>query len=303
MRRISDIVVTPDERIAPRKARPASRAKSSLGKIRRGRAPLLTPLQKTVAIGLIATVLIAILAGLWASGTPQRLAGGLRDGVLDLTARAGLRLGEITVTGRGRTGNDTILDALGVHMGDPILGIDLRAAKARLEAVPSIRAAAIERRLPSRLHVVIAERQPMALWQHDSQFSLIDRDGHVIPGGLEGFEDLPLVVGDGAPVAAADLLAMLATEPALAARVKAAVRVGYRRWDLHLDDPVNGLEVKLPEENAESAWHRLAQLEGNHDLSRRHVASIDMRLSDRLILTPERRQAGDPAAKNDHDGA
>jgi cell division protein FtsQ len=79
-------------------------------------------------------------------------------------------------------------------------------------------------------------------------------------------------------------------EPALSARVKAAVRVGDRRWDLHFD---NGSTVRLPESGADGAWHRLAKLERQEGLLERDIVSVDMRLGDRMTvrLTPEAAQA------------
>ena len=153
-----------------------------------------------------------------------------------------------------------------------------------------MRAAAIERRLPGALHLSIVERQPVALWQDNGAFVLVDRDGHQIPGPIEGFEDLLLVVGDGAPARTDELFALLATEPDMAARVKAATRVGNRRWNLKLDDIEHGLEARLPEQDTEAAWHRLAELERNHDLTNRQIGMIDLRVPDRLILRGEQQQ-------------
>lgn len=75
---------------------------------------------------------------------------------------------------------------------------------------------------------------------------------------------------------------MIAAEPALAERVTAAIRVGGRRWNLRIDDAV---EVKLPEEDPAAAWSRLAELDRQHGFLRRGLASVDMRLPDRLVVT------------------
>ena len=245
--------------------------------------------------GEAGVVSVAIIVGgmvMWRLGVPQRMVHNTIDAMLMTTARAGFRVEDITVTGRSRTATQPILAALDVHFGAPILGLDLNVAKDRLEAIPSVRAAAVERHLPTGLHLTISERQPVALWQNEGQFVLIDRNGREIPGTIEGFEDLPLVVGEGAPGATSELLEMINAEPTLAARVKSAVRVGNRRWNLRLDDPGFGLEARLPEENTEIAWHRLTELEGNHGLSRKHVNMIDLRLTDRLVLKTEHQQAG-----------
>jgi len=320
MRRMSasDIVITADDRPGafsgganpraradePKAAKvPREPKKAKTRKPPRQRAPLLrlTPVQKAAAIGVATVAVVVGSAVLWHSGAPQRLGRATVHSVLGATAQAGFKVGEITITGRHRTIDGDVVSALGVKLGDPILGIDIDEARDRLEALPTVRAAAIQRRLPGSLRVVIAERQPVALWQHDGEFVLVDRDGHQIPGAIDGFEDLLLVVGDGAPTAASDLLEMLATEPQLGPRVKAAVRVGARRWDLRLDDAVTGLEAKLPEENPEAAWHHLAELEGNKGLTQRRVTMIDLRLPDRMMVKTEQtahQPGGEPHHKD-----
>src|SRR5205085_9476953 len=115
-----------------------------------------------------------------------------------------------------------------------------------------------ERRLPGTLFVRLAERHPLAVWQHGGVQQLIDREGAVIPvNDLSRFAHLPTVVGDDAAPYAAGLIDMLTSQPALAPRVTAAVRVGGRRWNLRIDDAI---EVMLPEENAEGAGGRLVVL-------------------------------------------
>src|SRR6185437_13276936 len=97
--------------------------------------------------------------------------------------------------------------------------------------------------LPDTIHVTIVERMPFAFWQRQGKLALIDRDGTVITDtGLDRFPGLIVLVGDDAPQNAAKLLEMIASEKTIADRVTAAVRVGGRRWRLHLD---NGINVEL----------------------------------------------------------
>ncbi|MBI5163953.1 MAG: FtsQ-type POTRA domain-containing protein [Magnetospirillum sp.] len=291
MRRMndSDIVITPEDR--PGAPRPAPR---SAPEARRRRPPPrlpLTPVQKGAGIALAAVVVVGLLAATWTNRLPHRLAQGVVDGVFALTAVAGFRIEDIAVTGRSRTPVEQVVAALGVHHGDPIFGLDIALAKQRLEAIPSVRAAAVERRLPTAIHIVLAERQPVALWQSQGRFVLVDKEGRQIPGAVDGYEALPLVVGEGAPGAAAGLRALLAGEPELEARVKAAIRVGDRRWDIRLDHPESGTTIKLPEDDAASAWHRFAELERRHQLTAKNPAAIDLRQPDRLWLQAGRAPA------------
>lgn len=317
MRRVTgnDIVITADDRIAssahavhrkvtrpttdPRAAgepRPRLKAKRKLPRLR------LSALHKLAAGGVAVTALVVGGAVLWHSGVIQRTAQNTLAAILDTTARAGFRVEEITVSGRGRTSLDDVAAALGARHGAPILAIDLERVKDRLEAIPSVRIAAVERRLPASIHLAIVERAPVAIWQNNGEHVLVDRDGHQIPGTIAGYEDLPLVVGDGAGVRADELLTMLAAEPQLASRVKAAVRVGNRRWNIILDDAQHGLEVRLPEDQPESAWRRLAQLEREKGVTNRAVSMIDLRTPDRMVLKTER-PANPADAKRKDNGA
>ncbi|HTH15469.1 MAG TPA: cell division protein FtsQ/DivIB, partial [Magnetospirillum sp.] len=282
----------------PRSAgEPRAKAKRKLPRLR------LSALQKLAAGGVAATAFVVGSAVLWHSGVIQRTTQTAIASVLDATARAGFRIEEITISGRGRTGLDDVAAALGSHHGEPILGVDLERVKDRLEAIPSVKMAAVERRLPGSLHLAIVERQPVAIWQNNGEHVLVDRDGRQIPGSVAGFEDLPLVVGDGAGVRADELLTMLAAEPELAPRVRAAIRVGNRRWNLMLDDATAGVEVRLPEEQPEQALHRLAQLERERALTSRRVAMIDLRTPDRMVLKTERPASPAEAAKRKDNGA
>ena len=146
----------------------------------------------------------------------------------------------------------------------------------------AVRTAAIQRRLPGTLYVRLVERKPLALWQHSGKIELIDRLGAVIPvTRLDRFAKLPMVVGEGAARHAAELLDMLASEPDLAARVTAAIRVGDRRWNLRID---NSVDVLLPADDTAEAWAQLARLDRTSALVQRDVQTIDIRLPDRLVL-------------------
>src|SRR5260370_6854473 len=93
---------------------------------------------------------------------------------------------------------------------------------------------------------------------------------------------------------------MLASEPELASRVTAAIRVGGRRWNLRIDDVI---DVLLPEEGAETAWSRLAELERASALLKRDLQAVDLRLPDRLGLRAHGAPAHQaPPAHKPHSG-
>jgi cell division protein FtsQ len=234
--------------------------------------------------GLASLLLTLAFAGgwVWHARLPVTAWNALHDSLVAGTADAGWRLRIVQVEGRQRTPRDQVLASLGVQLNQPMLAIDPQAVKANLEALGWVRSASVERRLPDTLFIRINEAEPIALWQHDGGFRLIDRSGQVIDQvDASTFGQLLVLVGEGAPTHAADLLAMLAREPDLAPRVRGAVWVGERRWNLRLD---NGVDVKLPAESPQQAWSLLAKLEREQRLLARDLSVIDMRLPDRLVV-------------------
>jgi cell division protein FtsQ len=249
---------------------------------------------------------LALVAGLGIGAVTSgavRLPHSVQDAttaVFDFTGQLGLVVTDIQVKGRETTDTATILAALDARYGTPILAVNPARAKQQLEALPWVRSASIERRLPGTIVVSLVERRPLAVWQHDGKQELIDQDGTVIPvTDLSRFAKLPTVVGDDqARHGAAQLLELLASEPDIDARVTAVVLVGDRRWNARID---NMLDVMLPEDDIAGAWSKLAQLQRANQILQRNVEVIDMRLPDRLVLRVTDTTAKDaPGSKKNH---
>lgn len=203
-----------------------------------------------------------------------------------LTADIGLAVGDVLVSGRGETDPATLLAAIGVARGTPILSVDLDAVQARVTALPWVKAARVERHLPDTLFVALTERRPLALWQRHRALALVDDDGVVIPERKLGrFASLPIVIGNGAPERAREALAMLATQPDLLSRVRALTWIGDRRWTIRLDElQGGGIDVQLPEDGAAAAWAKLANMERDHGVLNRDVTTVDLRIPNQLIV-------------------
>lgn len=223
--------------------------------------------------------------GLERSWTQARLAGARI--VAEMSTRAGLVVATVRITGRKRTSARMLARALDANRGQSILSVDLDAAKRRIEGLPWVRTAEVERRLPDAIRVRIVERAPFALWQRKRRLALIDGDGVMIQRTASpAFAALPIVVGPRANRRAAALLRMLDTEPALRRLVVAAVWIGGRRWDVRL---AGGIVVRLPDKDAAAAWRRLAAATRRHALLTRDVVVIDLRFADRVVIRTGRR--------------
>jgi cell division protein FtsQ len=236
-----------------------------------------------IAITASAAVVI-VLVGLIASGMPGRALASLTEDFDRLAIESGFAVTSVTVTGRDATSVDAILAAVGVKYGTPILEFDVDAARKRIEALPSVASASVIRRLPNEIHVAIVERVPFARWQLDGQRYVIDQNGNIITDHkVDHYDGLFEIVGEGAPKAVKELVAVYKSDPELAKRVEAAVRIGERRWNIHFK---NGVVVRFPEDDFAGAWLRLSQLEAEKQILDRAVDYVDLRVKDKIYVRP-----------------
>ena len=198
-------------------------------------------------------------------------------------ATLGLRIEEFSISGRRYTRESDIVAAVGAYYGDPILGIEPGDAKLRIEGLPWVQSAEVERILPKTISVTVVERVPLAIWQNDAQHQIIDTEGAVIPDQQASLflEELPVVSGLGAPEAASTLIDALTEVPNVQQYVVAAHRRGTRRWDLFL---TLGIKVQLPAQDTELALRQLSEADLKYGLFDRDIVNIDLRIPNRMIV-------------------
>ena len=233
------------------------------------------------AIGIVAGLAGAVT---WAHriDLPGRVAASLRHAMMDMTLGAGFSIQEVYVAGRKETVRRELLAALGTKIGEPILFFDAEAARERLIQLGWVEDARIERRLPNRIVVVLKERTPIAIWQRNKKFVLVDRNGEVIgPDGLQHYTDLKIIIGDDAPKHAADLLGMLARDPDMMRRVTHATWVSGRQWTIRIE---NAIDIRLPAENPEVAWQKLVDMERKYGVLKRDITAVDLRVPDQTTV-------------------
>jgi cell division protein FtsQ len=230
------------------------------------------------------TVLVLLVLGLWGwhSGWFHRQATEFAEYSLKLTQKAHFAVGDIVVEGRQHTDKDQLFVALEAPAKSPIFAFSPAEAEARITKLSWIESVTVERRLPDTIYVRLTERLPIARWQHENHVSVIDDKGKVLPdANPENFGQLPLVVGQGAPDEAKVLLDALHLFPTVAQKVTASVRVGERRWDLHLSEKI---VARLPETDIAEALKRLSILITEQKILERDIVAIDLRMPDRLII-------------------
>ncbi len=250
--------------------------------------------QRCMTIGIYAVCASLVFAcgfGLWKSGSVSKIGMLAASKTYAFTAAAGFKVNEVIVTGRRHVAQDEITERLGIRRGMPMFAIDLAAARENVLQIPWVKGAMISRSLPGNIVVDVTEREPVAFWQHNGKITVIGADGAALSSeNLDSYGDLLMVVGADAAQNAVELLGLLQAEPVVAARTSSAVRVGNRRWDLHLK---NGMTVMLPEKDSGLALAKLASMESKNKILGRNIVRIDLRLLDRLVAEPGPRKEGD----------
>lgn len=245
--------------------------------------PLARRLPRYAGTGLTLAFFVAV-AGYGAFVGGQY--GAIRDSVgepRDVIARAlGFGIDKVTISGLSQLTEKEVLTAAGISpkLSLPFLGVsDIRA---KLEALPLVRSAGVRKLFPNQLVINLVEREPYALWQKDGELNVVSTDGTAIDKLRDQrFANLPLVVGPGANLRAADYTAILDAAGPIRSRIRAGMLISGRRWTLKM---ANGIDVRLPEEGATEAVARLARLEADYGVLEKDVLAIDLRIPDRVVV-------------------
>lgn len=202
----------------------------------------------------------------------------------------------IRISGLERRTPEAVLAAIGIQPGSPLFGFDSEQARNLLQNIDWVEKAGVRLVFPNTLEIEVTEREPFAIWQREGRYYVIDRTGVAMGADVKSFAGiLPLVSGAGAQLAAYDLFNQLASHRELAAKVKAAARVGSRRWNLYF---ANNVAVALPEEGVEVALEWIERADREHGLLSKGIVSVDLRLPDRAVITPQRAAKTDPSGSD-----
>lgn len=120
------------------------------------------------------------------------------------------------------------------HAGSSLLAVDLHEQKQRLENLPGVARAHLQRRLPHTLHVRLEKHQPLARWMSGG---LIDIYGV----RYDGSGDLSLPVFDGPPGSVQNMIALFESAQTILAdygRIKQLELSARGEWRVFLDDGI-----------------------------------------------------------------
>ena len=214
-----------------------------------------------------------------------------------------LQVDTITVRGNQRLSKGEVLAVLNGLRGESLVWTDLDLWRKRLMASPWIRDAALRRRLPSTVEVVVSERQAIGIGRINADMYLVDERGVIIDQYGPQYADLDLPIIDGLSAAPGDGGSLTDEARAeLAARVIAAVKskpnIARRLSQVDVTD-LHNASVILSGDPAMLQLGEdqfLARLQAYLDLAptlRERVADIDyvdLRFDDRIYVRPTNRK-------------
>lgn len=211
----------------------------------------------------------------------------------ELTAKAGFKVEDIEIVGTRRVDQMKVYDIILERAKGPILLVDIEGIRADLSNYGWIKDVRISRQLPTKLYVEIIERKPVAVWQNEGRYQLLDDEGEVLDTVTEGqIGTMPLVTGANADKQLVALRELLDKAQSLKSQVAAASWVGNRRWDLRFR---TGETLALPEgdELAARALVNFTRMDGIHRLLERNIIHFDLRDPDRMYMreTPKAKPA------------
>jgi cell division protein FtsQ len=262
-------------------------------KLRAARTVALNARVAAAAAALLAAlILAAILATDGRGEQALKAAGRAADAAGEVIgqlsapdpAALGPKLATIHLQGSTSASREDILHAVALRPGQPILGLDLDAIRARVERVAWVQQARVIRLLPDTLVIAVVERPLMAVWQHRGVRQVVAANG-AVAASLDPrlFPTLPLIVGDDANLAAAAMLPTIQARPRLVTHLAALRRVDRRRWDLILK---NGGVILLQSDDPAGSLARLDRLDHTARILDLGFERIDLRNPDYTLARP-----------------
>ncbi|MBI2303657.1 MAG: FtsQ-type POTRA domain-containing protein [Chloroflexi bacterium] len=115
-------------------------------------------------LGLVLVVLVGgsmVALALWINTTPW------------------LRIAEVKVAGQQKVEGKRVVEAAGI-LGSHVLTVDLDAARRRVEGLPGVKRAAVDRSWPTGVTIQVEERRPWGVWRAGNTNYVVDEEGVVL---------------------------------------------------------------------------------------------------------------------------
>jgi cell division protein FtsQ len=153
-----------------------------------------------------------------------------------------LAVQHVRVSGGDQVRPAAIQAASGIRNGAPMLDVSTGAAARRIEQLPWVADASVQRKWPRTIVIKVAERQPAAQLADGKQWLVVDLAGRVLERRSSSSSDLATVVWQGSRVAPGSTLAV----PAALLRLADALPTELREAPATVSLDGSLLVVNLP---------------------------------------------------------
>lgn len=169
--------------------------------------------------------------------------------------------------------------AIGIKPGTKIRSIDLHQINNRVMSVPGIKNAAT-RRLPNGdLIIKTQQYKAVAMWFDGVMYYPLSADGTKIDTPIDQVDKNTIVFRGDLPE---DLTDIINSVSGLSEHIDYINMVESRRWNIHTK---SGITIYLPEENPSTAVNKITLLNQTHKILSRAIDIIDMRDTQRILIT------------------
>lgn len=239
----------------------------------------------TYAFGTVVCVAAMITLAAWMGGSLGAFGQRLSNGVDVIAQKAGLSIRKIDIVGLDPMVEERAREVADVHLGDNMLSADPYKIRRKVEALDAVAGVSVHRFWPDQVTIIAETREPLALWQDDGEWRVIDQAGRTFArANPDDYMDLPQVIGRDAAGAAAGLITLISDFPELYTRMDSAYRISGRRWDVRFK---GGVSVALPEDGelreALAALNLLHVRNGVLDMP---ITRIDARDAESFAIRP-----------------
>ena len=191
-------------------------------------------------------------------------------------------LSEVWVKGKYNQNKNEILNAINLNIGDSILLVDLDLIRERINQLPWVFNSSVYLQSQGILQIDVLEYIPVAVYEFNNINYLIDINGNrIIQISSDDYIDLIRVIGKNALQNMDEIKLIVKKLKNYNLSLNKIERIGNRRWNIYFSE---GLYVKLPSENPQSALLRLEKFLSTYDVKSDKLAFIDLRLLDTLTF-------------------
>lgn len=195
------------------------------------------------------------------------------------------KVSEITISrDLRRTSLYEIIEASKIKRGEYIMNLNFAQVAEDVAKLPWVDTVRVMRFFPERIVLEISEREPIAMLFDGTAYYPVDIKGEIVRKAFSDPQDLFVIMGNNANKNIIPLAFILKDFPNITDRIVSSMWVGNRRWDLYIDDEIEGINVKLPETGMVDALKMLAKKHEEEQILNRNISEIDLRVPGRVSV-------------------